>query len=78
MAKRGGTVVIVEVKARNTLEAANCALSARQRQRLERAAAAFVARHPDLTGLPVRFDMMLVTPRRWPSHLVDAWREGCL
>ena len=78
VAKRGGTVAIVEVKARNSLDAANSALSPRQRQRLERAAATFVARHPGLTGLPIRFDMMLVTPGRWPSHLVDAWRQGSL
>src|SRR3954464_2998958 len=44
IAKRGGTVAIVEVKARNSLDAANSALSPRQRQRLERAAATFVAR----------------------------------
>lgn len=76
VAKRGGTVAIVEVKARSTLDAAGSALSPRQRQRLERAAATFVARHPALTGLPVRSDVMLVTPGRWPSHLADAWREG--
>jgi putative endonuclease len=78
VAKRGGTVAIVEVKARRTLDAAGSALSPRQRQRLEHAAATFVARHPALTGLPVRFDVMLVTPGRWPRHLVDAWREGSL
>ena len=76
VAKRGRTVAIVEVKARRTLDAAGSALSARQRQRLEHAAATFVARHPALTGLPVRFDVMLVTPGRWPCHLADAWREG--
>jgi putative endonuclease len=78
VAKRGGTVAIVEVKARRTLDAAGSALSPRQRQRLEHAAAMFVARHPALTGLPVRFDVMLVIPGRWPRHLVDAWREGSL
>jgi putative endonuclease len=78
VAKRGGAVAIVEVKARSTLDAAGSALSPRQRLRLERAAATFVARHPTLTGLPVRFDVMLVTPGRWPRHLVDAWREGSL
>lgn len=78
VAKRGRTVAIVEVKARSTLDAAGSALSPRQRQRLERAAATFVARHPALTGLPVRFDVMLVTPGRWPSHLADAWRQGSL
>jgi putative endonuclease len=60
------------------LDAAGSALSPRQRRRLEHAAATFIARHPALTDLPVRFDMMLVTPGRWPRHLVDAWREGSL
>jgi putative endonuclease len=78
VARRGGTVAIVEVKARRTLDAAGSALSVHQRRRLEHAAATFVARHPGLTGLPVRFDVMLVTPGRWPRHLADAWREGSL
>src|SRR3954470_4056022 len=49
VARRGGTVAIVEVKARRTLDAAGSALSAHQRRRLEHAAATFVARHPGLT-----------------------------
>jgi len=76
VARRGGTIAIVEVKARSSLEAAGGALSLRQRQRLERAAGAFIARHRKLSLLPVRFDVMLVAPRRWPCHLTDAWREG--
>ena len=30
---------------------------------------------PDLAGLELRFDVMLVVPRRLPRHLRDAWRS---
>ena len=76
VARRGGTVAIVEVKARGSLYAAGSAVAPRQRRRLERAALAFVARHPGLNGLAIRFDVMMVVPGRWPRHVTDAWREG--
>jgi putative endonuclease len=76
VARRGGTVAIVEVKARRSLEAAGGAVTARQRRRLEQAAGAFVARNSALSGMAVRFDVMLVAPGCWPRHLPDAWREG--
>ena len=74
VARRGATLAIVEVKARGDAVRAAEALSARQRNRLNRAAAAFLARRPELAGLAVRFDVMLVSPWRWPRHLADAWR----
>lgn len=74
VARRGGILAIVEVKARRDAGAATVALSERQRRRLARAAAAFLARHPELAPLSVRFDVMLVSPWRWPRHLADAWR----
>jgi putative endonuclease len=74
VARRDSVLAIVEVKARRDLATAGEALSVRQQRRLERAAAAFVARHPDLGTLPVRFDLMLVVPWRWPHHIADAWR----
>jgi putative endonuclease len=39
------------------------------------AIAHFLGGRPDLAMLAARFDVMLVAPRRWPRHLVDAWRE---
>ena len=74
VARRGGTLVRVEVKARASLGTAAEAVTARQRQRIERAAEAFLARNPRLARLGLRFDAMLVAPRRWPMHIVDAWR----
>jgi putative endonuclease len=74
VAQRGGILAIVEVKARRDPGVAAAALSGRQSQRLVRAATVFLSRHPELSGLAVRFDVMLVSPWRWPRHLVDAWR----
>jgi putative endonuclease len=74
VAVRGDSVAIVEVKARRESQLAAAALSERQCQRLVRAAAVFLARHPEWTGRSVRFDVMLVAPWRWPHHLPDAWR----
>ncbi len=47
--------------------------SPRQRRRIERAAEAFLQRHPGLAGLDQRFDVVLLAPRRRPHHLENAW-----
>lgn len=74
VAKRGALIAFIEVKARPTLDQAAEALSTAQRRRLTRAALAFMAPRPELAGAAMRFDAMLVTPWRWPVHLIDAWR----
>ena len=74
VARRGGVLVFVEVKARGDLATAAEALGPRQRRRIARAAAAFLKARPGLAGLDVRFDVMLVRPWRLPAHLADAWR----
>ncbi len=74
VARRGRSLVFVEVKARGDLGMAAEALMAEQRARLARAAALFVAARPAFANLDMRFDLVLVAPRRWPRHLPDAWR----
>lgn len=74
--RRGNIVAFVEVKARTTYEAAAEAIQPRQQLRIRNAALAFLARRPDLAGLSMRFDVVLVTPRRLPRHLRDAWRDS--
>ncbi len=75
IARRGGTIAAIEVKARDDFDAAAEAVTRRQQQRIMRAVAHFLGGRPDLAMLAARFDVMLVAPRRWPRHLVDAWRE---
>lgn len=73
IARRGGIVAFVEVKARKNLDDALHALSPAQRRRIERTASAFLAQHGELSGLDARFDLIVLSPRRWPRHLVGAW-----
>ena len=74
IAKRGRVLAMVEVKARPTLDQARQAISPRQRDRIARAALAFLQRHPVLRRLSLRYDALLLVPGRWPRHIRDAWR----
>lgn len=74
IARRGSLLVFVEVKAHRDAATAAEALTPRQTSRIIRAAEAFVQAHHSLAGLDQRFDAILISPRRWPMHLVDAWR----
>ena len=76
VARRGRLLVFVEVKARRDADLAAHALRARQRARIARAAAGFLAARPELAGLEARFDAMVFGACPWPRHVVDAWRDS--
>ena len=73
LASRGGILVAIEVKARGTLDAAAFSVSTQQQVRIARAAALALAHFPRFASAPVRFDVMLVAPWRWPVHLRNAF-----
>jgi putative endonuclease len=75
LARRGGVLAIIEVKSRGNLESAAASVLPRQRRRIARAASAFLLARSDLAALRLRFDVMLVAPRRPPRHLPDAWQN---
>ena len=74
--RRGRVLAFVEVKARDTYDTAAEAIQPYQQARIRNAALGFLARRPDLAGLTLRFDVVLVTPRALPRHLRDAWRDS--
>ncbi len=74
IARRGRLVAFIEVKARRSRQLAGESLSAHQRRRISRTAAAFLQKMPQLQGLDQRFDVMLVVPWRPPRHVMGAWR----
>ncbi|TWB75247.1 putative endonuclease [Nitrospirillum amazonense] len=76
VAARGELLAIVEVKARPTEDLGHLAVSLAQWRRLERAAGLYVAARPRLARHAIRFDLMIVRPRRWPLHQPDAWRPS--
>jgi putative endonuclease len=70
-----GTLCLIEVKWRPTLDEALNALTVRQRQRLSRAAAAYLQSHPRHAAADLRYDVVLMAPGIWPRHLRDAWHD---
>jgi putative endonuclease len=75
LARRGGVLAIIEVKSRRDMDTAAEAILPRQRRRIARAASAFLMTRPDLAGLTLRFDVMLVPGLRPPRHLTGMWRS---
>lgn len=73
VARRGGTLAVIEVKARPSAGAAAEAVTPRQRRRIARAAEWLIVERPALAPLAVRFDVMLVARWRWPRHIPAAW-----
>jgi putative endonuclease len=73
IAKRGGTIAFVEVKARIHMDDALAAISARKRQRFSRAARAWAARNPWAANKTLRADAVFIAPGRWPRHVVAAF-----
>jgi putative endonuclease len=69
IARRGDLVLIVEVKARATLEQAMEAVTVTTMKRIESAADLWLARQPDYANLSLRFDMVAILPWRWPVHV---------
>ncbi|MDR1025846.1 MAG: YraN family protein [Lactobacillus sp.] len=73
IACKGKTLVFVEVKKRSTIEKAAYALLAKQRQRIQRGAEAFIKRHPQYKKHNVRFDAVLVKLPLTIKHIKNAF-----
>jgi putative endonuclease len=73
VARRRNLIVFVEVKARATLDDAAYAVTPRQQARIIAAAQIWLMAHPEHEGYDLRFDAMLVAPRRLPRHLMAAF-----
>src|SRR4051812_49385771 len=73
VARRRNLVAFVEVKARPSLDEAAYAVTPRQQQRIVAAAEAWLMAHPEHADFDLRFDAMLIAPRRLPRHLLAAF-----
>lgn len=74
IARRGSLVLIVEVKARPTLESAMEAVTFTTQRRIEGASDLWLARQPDRDRLSLRYDLIAILPRRWPVHVAAAYQ----
>src|SRR3954470_23222516 len=73
VARRRNLLVFVEVKARASLDEAAYAVTPRQQARIIDAAQAWLMTHPEHAEFDMRFDAMLIAPRRLPRHLLAAF-----
>ena len=73
VARRRNLIAFVEVKARASLDEAAYAVTARQQQRIVNAAEGWLMAHPEHAEFDLRFDAMLIAPRRLPRHLLAAF-----
>ena len=73
VARRRHLVAFVEVKARASLDDAAYAVTPRQQRRIIDAAQAWLMAHPEHAEFELRFDAMLIAPRRLPRHLLAAF-----
>lgn len=71
--KKDNVLVFVEVKERQTLEAAAYAISERQQQRLIKGAEAFLQQNPQYQNFDIRFDAVLIKYPFHITHIKNAW-----
>ena len=79
--RRGGVLAFVEVKTHSRgvdREYAGTVADGEREQRMLGAAGRFLARHPHLAGMDMRFDLVTVRPWHAPHHLTGALRKGGL
>lgn len=73
IAARGDTLAFVEIKQRRAPDQLAEVLRPRQRQRIARAAQAWLARNPRWADRAIRFDLIFLGGAA-PQHLQAAWR----
>lgn len=78
IARHGEHLVFLEVRARSnrTFTTAAGSVDRRKQQRIVRTAQLFLQRHPELAGLPCRFDVIAFEPRQSDSDLEIRWIPG--
>src|SRR5689334_6601759 len=73
VARKRGLIAFIEVKARARLDDAAYAVTPRQQARIIDAAQAWLMAHPEHAEFELRFDAILIAPRRLPRHLLAAF-----
>lgn len=73
VAKRGRTLCFVEVKRRRSFVKGAEAVHAKNQSRVSNAAALYLQKHPEYSGLNIRFDAAIIAPKSWPRHIPHAW-----
>lgn len=73
IARRGGLIALVEVKARRSAAQSVDAVGFSSQQRIRSAGDHWLSRQRDAAALSVRCDIVAIVPGRWPKHFMDAF-----
>src|ERR1700694_2310836 len=73
VARKRNLLAFIEVKARASLDEAAYAVTPRQQARIIAAAQGWLMAHPEHAEFDLRFDAVLIAPRRLPRHLLAAF-----
>lgn len=73
VAKKGNTIVFVEVKTRKKNQMMEIILSSHQVERIKRAAEFFIAKNPCYQNCKIRFDLVLISKFLLPTHHRNFW-----
>lgn len=73
IAERFGTIVFVEVKARNSAASESQTLESINQARITRAAQYWQARNPGRANADLRFDVIFLAKGHWPRHISNAF-----
>jgi putative endonuclease len=76
IARRKNVLAFIEVKMRSRVVDPARVLSPTQMQRIINGATGWVSQRPWARDCVWRFDLIVVTPWRWPKHVPDAWRPS--
>lgn len=72
VALRGDQLVFIEVKARKNGICEDI-ISYNQQERITRAAELFLSKNPRYINHNIRFDLVVITPYKWPLIIKNAW-----
>ena len=73
IAKKGKSLIFIEVKARKSQTNLEQALEAVNKRRISRAGAYFISHNPKYCDYDLRFDVIFITPNALPYHLLGAF-----
>lgn len=73
IARKGHLIVMVEVKARPTIEEAFDAVSITSQRRIDAAGDLWLAMQKNPHLLSIRYDIIAVRPWKWPTHYENAF-----
>ncbi len=73
IAKKGNLIIMVEVKARRTIEEAFDSVTVTSQRRIEAAGDLWLGKQKNAHILSIRYDIIAVRPWKWPHHYENAF-----